>query len=158
MSRRGCAGGSAASSSTPSCRCRPRSRRPTRAARPSWITPRSPPGRWPTPNSSRRSSPMAERKTGAGPRLSGVLERSTPPSPPAHGDPDEFDPPPPPAPGDGEPPASTRGRGTSSKKARRIRGRTIHLHDDLFERILVQAHRRDQTISEYVTWVLHRQV
>jgi hypothetical protein len=29
---------------------------------------------------------------------------------------------------------------------------------DLFERILVQAHRRDKTISEYVTMILERQV
>jgi hypothetical protein len=40
----------------------------------------------------------------------------------------------------------------------RIWGRTIYLPDDLFERILVQAHRRDRTISEYVTGILERQV
>ena len=40
----------------------------------------------------------------------------------------------------------------------RIRGRTIYLPDDLFERILVQAHRRDRTISEYVAGILERQV
>jgi hypothetical protein len=39
------------------------------------------------------------------------------------------------------------------------RGRgTIYLPDDLFERILVQAHRRDRTISEYVAGILERQV
>lgn len=40
----------------------------------------------------------------------------------------------------------------------RIKGRTVYLPDDLFERILVQAHRRDRTISEYVTGILERQV
>jgi hypothetical protein len=42
--------------------------------------------------------------------------------------------------------------------AGRIRGRTIYLPDDLFERILVQAHRHDRTISEYVAGILERQV
>jgi hypothetical protein len=37
-------------------------------------------------------------------------------------------------------------------------GRTIYLHDDLFERILVQAHRRDKNISDYVSWLLDRHV
>ncbi len=63
----------------------------------------------------------------------------------------------------GEP---TRGRGASPRKpkpvdpraARRVKGRTVYLPDDLFERILVQAHRRGRTISEYVTAVLERQV
>ena len=40
----------------------------------------------------------------------------------------------------------------------RIRGRIIYLPDDLFERILVQAHRHDRTISEYVAGILERQV
>ena len=44
------------------------------------------------------------------------------------------------------------------KGAKKIKGRTIYLPDDLFERILVQAHRRDRTISEYVTMILDRQV
>ena len=59
-----------------------------------------------------------------------------------------------------------RGRGGTPKKvravdartAKRIRGRTIYLPDDLFERFLVQAHRRDRTISEYVAGILERQV
>ncbi len=62
--------------------------------------------------------------------------------------------------------ATSRGRGVAPKKpravdartAKRIRGRTIYLPDDLFERILVQAHRRDRTISEYVAGILERQV
>jgi hypothetical protein len=60
----------------------------------------------------------------------------------------------------------SKGRGTASRKskaaearnAKKIKGRTIYLPDDLFERILVQAHRRSRTISEYVTAVLERQV
>jgi hypothetical protein len=40
----------------------------------------------------------------------------------------------------------------------KVKGRTIYLPDDLFERIMVQAHRRDKTISEYVTMILERQV
>ena len=110
---------------------------------------------------------MAERKTGAGPRLSGVLERSTPPSGPPATDPEGFEPGVPPVePDDVEPSPAARGRGATPKKSRagdaraakRIRGRTIYLPDDLFERILVQAHRRDRTISEYVTAILERQV
>jgi hypothetical protein len=64
----------------------------------------------------------------------------------------------------GEEPA--RGRGATARKpktadtrtAKRVKARTIHLHDDLFERIIVQAHRRNRTISEYVASILDRQV
>jgi hypothetical protein len=109
---------------------------------------------------------MAERRSGAGPRLSGVLERSTPHSTPATIDQEGLEAPAPADPNDVEPSASSRGRGATPRKARaidaraakRIRGRTIYLPDDLFERILVQAHRRDRTISEYVTGILERQV
>jgi hypothetical protein len=110
---------------------------------------------------------MAERKTGAGPRLSGVLERSTPPSSPPATDPEGIEPGVSPVePEDAEPSPAARGRGATLKKpragdarvAKRIKGRTIYLPDDLFERILVQAHRRDRTISEYVTAILERQV
>jgi hypothetical protein len=51
-----------------------------------------------------------------------------------------------------------RTRAADAKAARRIKGRTVYLPDDLFERILVQAHRRNRTISEYVTAILDRQV
>jgi hypothetical protein len=109
---------------------------------------------------------MAERRSGAGPRLSGVLERSTQPSTPPATEPEGPEAPPPADPGDVEPSPSSRGRGASPRKtravdaraARRIKGRTIYLPDDLFERILVQAHRRDRTISEYVAAILERQV
>ena len=107
-----------------------------------------------------------ERRSGAGSHLAGVLERSTPPRPTA--DPETPDA----APADDAPepePAAGRGRGAQPRKpaatkaadaraARKIKGRTIYLPDDLFERILVQAHRRNRTISEYVAGVLERQV
>lgn len=91
--------------------------------------------------------------------MAGVLERMTPPPKPA----DDAEP------GaeafDGEQ-AGAKGRGAAPRKARaagspaakRIKGRTIYIADDLFERIIVGAHRRDKTISEYVVMILERQV
>lgn len=61
-------------------------------------------------------------------------------------------------------PARGRGRGASrsrvmsSAAAKKAKPRTIHLPDDLFERILVQSHRKDKTISEYVALMLDRHV
>ena len=117
---------------------------------------------------------MAERKTGAGHLLSGVLERSTPlrpvaPSgPDVEGDTEELETQ---ASGPAEPAGTAKGRGGTrtdreparkasavSKTARKIKGHTIYLPDDLFERLLVQSHRRDKTISEYVVMILERQV
>ena len=68
-----------------------------------------------------------------------------------------------------EAPESTRGRGVAREPARKPRavegraakrtnGHTIYLHDDLFERIMVQAHRKKKTISDYVAAILERQV
>jgi hypothetical protein len=54
--------------------------------------------------------------------------------------------------------APRKARAIDARAAKRIKGRTIYLPDDLFERILVQAHRRDRTISEYVAGILERQV
>jgi hypothetical protein len=94
------------------------------------------------------------------------LERATPPKPSPAPDPEGQDVPQ----GDelAEPEVATaRGKGGPSRKAsrtpdaraaKRIKGRTIYLPDDLFERILVQAHRRNRTISEYVAGILDRQV
>lgn len=65
---------------------------------------------------------------------------------------------------DAEPAAKGRGatprktRGIEARAAKRIKGHTIYLPDDLFERLLVQAHRRNRTISEYVAAILDRQV
>jgi hypothetical protein len=63
-------------------------------------------------------------------------------------------------------PAAPRGRGVAARKpraadaraAKRIKGRTVSIPDDLFERIIVQAHRRDKTISESVVAILDRPV
>ena len=106
-----------------------------------------------------------ERKSGAGSRLGSVLERATPLNDQAEPEPDDVG-------------AETveaeavetvepKGRGaTPAKKpkpaearvAKRIKGRTVYIPDDLFERILVQSHRRNKTISEYITAILERQV
>src|SRR4051794_16588204 len=113
---------------------------------------------------------MAERRTGAGAHLSGVLERSTPPKAVAPAEAEDGEPPVAEL-ADGEPIGSGKGRGaraadrepsrkppTAARAAKKIKGRTISLDDSLFERILVQAHRRDKTISEYVSAILERQV
>lgn len=107
---------------------------------------------------------MAEpRKIGAGVALSGVLERAQP-KPVVTDDPVDDS-------ADGsEPPTVSRGRGASTRVdppsrgsrspagAKRIKGRTIYIEDGLFERIIVQAHRKDRTISEYVAALLERHV
>jgi hypothetical protein len=92
-------------------------------------------------------------KNGAGGRMTGVLERP-PLNSPQSDEPEALEQSVPPA----DEPDATRGRGQTARKARKPRARTIYLPDDLFERIIVQAHRRDRTISEYVTAVLERQV
>src|SRR6266545_757286 len=112
---------------------------------------------------------MAERRTGAGHHLSGVLEQSMPPSPPDHV---RTSPGPDAATEDTtEADVPVQGRGASqtnrepsrkasnpTRQAKKPKGRTVYLSDDLFERILVQAHRKDKTISEYVSLILERQV
>jgi hypothetical protein len=109
-----------------------------------------------------------ERRSGAGAHLAGVLERSTPPRPTPAADPELSDtsqvdeaPDPEPTAGRGRGATSRKtaaARGAEARAARKIKGRTIYLPDDLFERILVQAHRRNRTISEYVAAILDRQV
>jgi len=51
-----------------------------------------------------------------------------------------------------------KGQSLEDRQAKKVKGRTIYLPDDLFERLLVQSHRRSMTISDYVAWVLDRQV
>ena len=61
---------------------------------------------------------------------------------------------------------TTRGRGVARKakasagpsSRQDVKGRTIYLPEQLFERIMVQAHRKKRTISEYVAGILDRQV
>jgi len=59
--------------------------------------------------------------------------------------------------------ARPKGRGANTPKARpavektkRTRPRTVHLTDDVFERVVVQALRRRKTISEYIGALLDR--
>jgi hypothetical protein len=111
-----------------------------------------------------------ERRSGAGSRLSGVLALGTPPSAPT-AEPEELDPttqpvepaepepePEPAAPARGRAVAPKRAKAAESLAAKGFKGRTVYMPDDLFERLLVQAHRRDKTISEYVVLVLERGV
>jgi hypothetical protein len=90
-----------------------------------------------------------DRKTGAGKLASGVLERLTPLDAGQIEETAEI---------------STEidaGKGRALRKGGRklaTSGHTIYLPDALFERILVQAHRKKRTISEYVTVILERQV
>jgi hypothetical protein len=98
--------------------------------------------------------------------LAGVLKRAMPPKPAPAVEADGQDVPQ----GDDSPEpeaASGTGRGSAPRKAarttdaraaRKIKGRIIYLPDDLFVRILVQAHRRNRTIREYVAGILDRQV
>ncbi len=60
--------------------------------------------------------------------------------------------------GRGATPVARPSRAPAARTARRIKGRTVYLPEDLFERILVQAHRRDLTISDYIAGLLERHV
>jgi hypothetical protein len=100
----------------------------------------------------------AERKTGAGSYLSGVLERAPQPKPdPATVEPDPAQVEAAPK-GRGVTPAPKPSRAPAARTAKRIKGRTVYLPDDLFERIIVQAHRKDLTISDYIANLLDRHV
>ncbi|MDB5348966.1 MAG: hypothetical protein JWN86_213 [Planctomycetota bacterium] len=88
-----------------------------------------------------------------------MLERLTPHKTPSAVEPDE--------PTDTIEAEAGRGRGVARKtreaegrtaKKTSVKGRTIYLPETLFERIMVQAHRKGRTISEYVTGILERQV
>ena len=82
-----------------------------------------------------------------------MLERSTPLDLPTDTDESEG------APHPAEVKASAPRKGKPvAVGARKVRGRTVYIPDDLFERIIVQAHRKDRTISEYVVAILERQV
>jgi hypothetical protein len=89
--------------------------------------------------------------------LSGVLERAPQPraESPAESESVATDAAPK---GRGANPVAKPGRAPTARTARRIKGRTVYIPDDLFERIIVQAHRRDVTISDYVCLLLERHV
>lgn len=87
--------------------------------------------------------------------LSGVLERA-----PQRERPEAVEPEPAtePAKGRGSTSASKAGRAPAARAAKRIKGRTVYIPDDLWERMIVQAHRRDLTISDYACLLLDRHV
>ena len=89
--------------------------------------------------------------------LGGVLERAPQPRPdqPAESDDSTADPTPK---GKGGIPASKAVASRPARTTKRVKGRTVYIADDLFERIIVQAHRRDVTISDYVCLLLDRHV
>ena len=113
-----------------------------------------------------------DKRRGAGAHLGSILERQTPPTvrPPAEDAPPTGEPTTDAdrkaEPDDSGEPTTGRGRGGSRKgqssltarQAKKVKGRTIYLADDLFERIMFQAHRRELTISDYVASVLNRHV
>lgn len=88
------------------------------------------------------------------------MERPTPPEPEPGDELGEI------MPGDDQPdpePATSKGRGskagrTGKVKGKKIKARTFYIPDDLFELVWIRAHRREQTLSEYVTMVLGREV
>jgi hypothetical protein len=65
-----------------------------------------------------------------------------------------------------QPAVEPKGRGVARKgkaaptssSRQDVKGHTIYMHESLFERIMVQAHRKRKTISEYVAGILDRQV
>ena len=101
----------------------------------------------------------SERKTGAGSYLGGVLERAPQPRAEKPEPPDETDASAQDAGPKGKPSTASKPRpAPPARTLKRIKGRTVYLPDDLFERIIVQAHRKNRTISEYVVGILERQV
>jgi hypothetical protein len=94
--------------------------------------------------------------------FSGVLERATPQPRPAV----ELD--------DAQAPADDgleldvdagRGRGAArrprppaARAAKKAKARTVYIDDALFERVLVQAHRKGCTISDYVSALVRKYV
>jgi hypothetical protein len=107
---------------------------------------------------------MAEKRNGMGSRPGGLLERPAPRPLERGGKSAEL---PAAEPGSIETEPARRSRGGAKQPAAKspaVKGRTIYLHDDLFERILVHAHRRkwrdgrSYTISEYVSAILDRHV
>lgn len=111
-----------------------------------------------------------DRKAGIGSRFGGVLEQATAPPravepveapdetlPIGSADPvEESAPVPVPRKRTGQ--GGDRPTVQQARAAKRVKGHTVYLPDDLFERILVQSHRKGQTISEYISALLNRHV
>lgn len=53
---------------------------------------------------------------------------------------------------------STSAGARTGKRDKRVKGRTLYFHDDLWERLIVQAHRKDLTISDYAAFMLNKHV
>src|SRR4051794_17342713 len=54
--------------------------------------------------------------------------------------------------------SASRARASAAAAVRKTKPRTLHLPDELFERLLVQSHRKGRTISDYVAALLDRHV
>jgi hypothetical protein len=87
-------------------------------------------------------------------QLGGVLERAPQPRTDSPSDVDDVEATP--AKGKGAAPSSRAIR--AARTSKRVKGRTVYLPDDLFERIIVHAHRKDVTISHYIEALLERHV
>jgi hypothetical protein len=84
-----------------------------------------------------------------------VLEQARRPRPEPAAEPDAS---PIEAEAEGRGDASPSSGGKKPKRDKKVKGRTIYLHDDLWERLIVQAHRKNLTISDYVADRLERYV
>jgi hypothetical protein len=98
---------------------------------------------------------MADQRSGrgAGGKLAGVLELAQ-----TRPEADELDQ------ADVEPEveptrkARTTGKARTAARAARRTGRTVYIPDDLWERVIVQSHRRRMTCSDYIAGILERNV
>jgi hypothetical protein len=92
---------------------------------------------------------MADSRRGVGVRVAGVLETRLEP---VDGEPSIEQP----GESRGAPPKRSKPAGGSAKK---VKARTIYLSDELWERIIVQAHRKGgMTFSDYIADRLERVV
>lgn len=94
--------------------------------------------------------------------MAGVLERAQPPDPEpgpelvesASGDDLDVDA----SPSKGRGVSARGGRPGKVKAGGKVKPHAFYLPESLFERILVAAHRREKTLSEYVANILDKQV
>jgi hypothetical protein len=62
------------------------------------------------------------------------------------------------APAKGRGAGLTKGGRTGGVKGKKVKARTVYFPNALYERIWVAANRRNQTVSDYLTQLLDRQV